>query len=72
MCTKTRQKRERPSVPLTTRIDIPVAQRLEAISQETGLAMSILIEKMLLFSLDHMRLVEVTRKDIVFGEVKAG
>ena len=34
MCTKTKQKRERPSVPLTTRIDIPVADRLAKISGE--------------------------------------
>ena len=71
MCTKTRQKRDRPSVPLTTRIDIPVAQRLEVICNETGLALSILMEKMLLYALDHMELVEVRRKDIAFKEVKA-
>lgn len=40
MCTRTRQKRERPSVPLTTRIDIPVADRLTRISEETGMALS--------------------------------
>ena len=58
-------------MPLTTRIDIPVAQRLEAICNETGLALSILMEKMLLYALDHMELVEVRRKDIAFKEVKA-
>ena len=70
MCTRTRQKRERPSVPLTTRIDIPVAERLNKISVETGTAMSILIEKMLLYALDHLTLKEVTRKEMVFEEGK--
>lgn len=66
MCTRTRQKRERPSVPLTTRIDIPVADRLTKISEETGLALSIVMEKLLLYALDHMQLVEVRRKEIAF------
>lgn len=68
MCTKTRQKRDRPSVPLTTRIDIPTAKRLEEISAETGLALSVLMERLLLYALDHLTLVEVTRKDIVFDK----
>ena len=68
MCTRTRQKRERPSVPLTTRIDIPVAERLTQISEETGLAMSVLMEKLLLYALDHLTLREVTRKEIAFKE----
>ena len=68
MCTKTRQKRERPSVPLTTRIDIPVAERLTQISAETGQALSIVMEKLLLYALDHMTLKEVTRKEIAFTE----
>lgn len=68
MCTRTRQKRERPSVPLTTRIDIPVAERLTKISEETGTAISIVMEKLLLYALDHMTLKDVTRKEIVFDE----
>ena len=68
MCTKTKIKRERPSVPLTTRIDIPVANRLSKISEETGQALSIVMEKLLLYALDHMQLVEVTRKDIAFKD----
>ena len=68
MCTKTKQKRERPSVPLTTRIDIPVADRLAKISEETGQALSIVMEKLLLYALDHMTLKEVTRKEIAFDE----
>ena len=68
MCTKTKQKRDRPSVPLTTRIDIPVADRLAKISEETGLALSIVMEKLLLYALDHMTLKEVTRKEIAFDE----
>ena len=70
MCTKTRQRRDRPSVPLTTRIDIPTAERLESICTETGTALSILMEKMLLYALDHMKLVEVTRKEIAFKDDK--
>ena len=66
MCTRTRQKRERPSVPLTTRIDIPVAERLEQISKDTGVAMSIMIERMLLYALDHVQLREVKKMDMVF------
>lgn len=68
MCTKTRQKRERPSVPLTTRIDIPVANRLTKISEDTGLALSIVMEKLLLYALYHVQLVEVKKLDIVFDE----
>lgn len=68
MCTKTKQKRERPSVPMTTRIDIPVAERLAKISEETGQALSIVMEKLLLYALDHMTLKEVTRKEIAFDE----
>ena len=66
MCTKTKMKRDRPSVPLTTRIDIPVADRLAKISEETGQALSIVMEKLLLYALDHMTLKEVTRKEIAF------
>ena len=68
MCTKTKQKRERPSVPLTTRIDIPVANRLTRISEETGLALSIVMERLLLYALDHTQLVEVKKLDIAFTE----
>ena len=68
MCTKTKQKRDRPSVPLTTRIDIPVADRLARISEETGTALSIVIERLLLYALDHMTVKEVLRKDMVFDE----
>lgn len=68
MCTKTKIKRERPSVPLTTRIDIPVADRLAKISEETGQALSIVMEKLLLYALDHMTVKEVMRKDMVFDE----
>lgn len=68
MCTRTRQKRERPSVPLTTRIDIPVADRLTKISEETGMALSIVMEKLLLYALDHTELVEVRRKEIAFKD----
>ena len=68
MCTKTKQKRDRPSVPLTTRIDIPVADRLAKISEETGQALSIVMEKLLLYALDHMTLKEVTRKEIAFKD----
>ena len=68
MCTKTKIKRERPSVPLTTRIDIPVADRLAKISEETGTALSIVIERLLLYALDHMTVKEVLRKDMVFDE----
>ena len=68
MCTKTKVKRERPSVPLTTRIDIPVADRLAKISEETGQALSIVMEKLLLYALDHMTLKEVTQKEIAFDE----
>ena len=68
MCTKTKMKRDRPSVPLTTRIDIPVADRLSKISEETGQALSIVMEKLLLYALDHMTLKEVTRKEIAFDE----
>ena len=68
MCTKTKIKRDRPSVPLTTRIDIPVADRLNRISEETGQALSIVMEKLLLYALDHMTLKEVTRKEIAFKD----
>jgi len=68
MCTKTKIKRERPSVPLTTRIDIPVADRLAKISEETGTALSIVIERLLLYALDHMTVKEVLKKDMVFDE----
>lgn len=68
MCTKTKQKRERPSVPLTTRIDIPVAERLAKISEETGQALSIVMEKLLLYALDHVKLAEVTRKEMQFDD----
>ena len=68
MCTKTKQKRDRPSVPLTTRIDIPVADRLNRISEETDQALSIVMKKLLLYALDHMTLKEVTRKEIAFDE----
>ena len=68
MCTKTKQKRDRPSVPLTTRIDIPVADRLMKISEETGQALSIVMEKLLLYALDHMTLKEVKKLDMVFDE----
>ena len=68
MCTKTKIKRDRPSVPLTTRIDIPVADRLAKICEETGQALSIVMEKMLLYALDHMQVVEVKKLDIVFDE----
>ena len=72
MCTKTKQKRERPSVPMTTRIDIPVAERLAKISEETGTAMSIVMERLLLYALDHMTVKEVMKKEMVFdGEGKA-
>ena len=71
MCTKTKIKRDRPSVPLTTRIDIPVADRLAKISEETGQALSIVMEKLLLYALDHMQLVEVTRKEIAFKDEEA-
>lgn len=72
MCTKTKQKRERPSVPLTTRIDIPVADRLNKISEETGQALSIVMEKLLLYALDHAELVEVRRKEIAFRDDDKG
>ena len=68
VCTKTKIKRERPSVPLTTRIDIPVANRLSKISEETGQALSIVMEKLLLYALDHMTLKEVTQKEIAVDE----
>ena len=68
MCTKTKIKRDRPSVPLTTRIDIPVADRLAKISEETGTALSIVIERLLLYALDHMTVKEVLKKDMVFDE----
>ena len=62
------EARPGPSVPLTTRIDIPVADRLAKISEETGTALSIVMEKLLLYALDHMTLKEVTRKEIAFDE----
>ena len=72
MCTKTKIKRDRPSVPLTTRIDIPTADRLAKISEETGTALSIVIERLLLYALDHMTVKEVMKKEMVFdGEGKA-
>ena len=68
MCTKTKIKRDRPSVPLTTRIDIPVADRLAKISEETGTALSIVMERLLLYALDHMTVKEVMKKEMVFDE----
>ena len=68
MCTRSRVKRERPSVPLTTRLDIPVAERLAQISEETGQALSIVMEKLLLYALDHLTLADVTRKEMRFDE----
>ena len=68
MCTKSRVKRDRPSVTMTTRIDIPVADRIAQICEETGQALSIVMEKMLLYALDHMQLVEVTRLEMQFDE----
>lgn len=68
MCTRSRVKRERPSVPLTTRLDIPVAERLTQISEETGQALSIVMEKLLLYALDHLTLADVTRKEMRFDE----
>lgn len=68
MCTRTRQKRDHPSVPLTTRVDVPTVNRINSICEETGLALSLVIEKLLLYALDRATLVEVTRKEIQFQD----
>ena len=68
MCTKTRQKRERPSLPVTTRVDVPTLNRINDICTETGQALSIVIEKLLLYALDHVQLEEVTRKEMRFKD----
>ena len=68
MCTKTRQKRDRPSLPVTTRIDVPTLDRINEICEETGQALSIVMEKLLLYALDHVQLAEVTRKEMKFDD----
>lgn len=68
MCTKTRQKRDRPSLPVTTRIDVPTLNRINELCEETGQALSIVVEKLLLYALDHVQLAEVTRKEMKFDE----
>ena len=68
MCTKTRQKRERPSLPVTTRVDVPTLNRINDICTETGQALSVVIEKLLLYALDHVQLEEVTRKEMRFKD----
>ena len=70
MCSKTRQKRDRPSVPVTTRIDIPTVDRINEICEETGQALSVVMEKLLLYALDHVQLAEVTKKEMIFGRAK--
>ena len=68
MCTKTRQKRERPSLPVTTRVDVPTLNMINDICTETGQALSVVIEKLLLYALDHVQLEEVTRKEMRFRD----
>ena len=68
MCTKTRQKRERPSLPVTTRVDVPTLNRINDICTETGLALSLVMEKLLLYALDHVQLEEVIRKEMRFKD----
>ena len=68
MCTRSRQKRERPSLPLTTRVDVPTINRINAICEETGLALSVVVEKLLLYALDHSTLAKVVKMDLVFKE----
>ena len=68
MCTKTRQKRERPSLPVPTRVDVPTLNMINDICTETGQALSVVIEKLLLYALDHVQLEEVTRKEMRFRD----
>lgn len=65
---RTCAKRERPNVPVTCRLDFDAADRVGRISEETGLPLSVVLEKLVLYALPRVVLAEVKRKEITFPE----
>ena len=45
-----------------------IINRINAICEETGLALSVVVEKLLLYALDHSTLAKVVKMDLVFKE----
>lgn len=65
---RTCAKRDRPNVPMTLRLAFDDADTVADISQETGLPVSVVLEKLVLYALPRVRLAEVTRKEMQFPE----
>lgn len=65
---RTCAKRERPNVPLTLRLSLADAETVADIAQETGLPVSVVLERLVLYALPRVRLAEVTRKEMTFPE----
>lgn len=68
---RTCAKRERPNVPVTCRLNFEDAEAVARIGEETGLPLSVVLEKLILYALPRVRLAPVTRMEIVFPEEEA-
>lgn len=72
MSTRKRVERTRPSAPVTCRLNLEHLSQIEEISAETGDTMAQVMEKLLLYALDHARVKYMARKTLTFdGEEEA-
>lgn len=66
---RTCARRDRPNVPVTTRLDFDKAEMIATLVEETGLPTSVVVEKLVLYALERVQLAEVTRKEMRFVEI---
>ena len=71
MAQETIQCVKRQTAPLSTRIDLAVVVRVQEICDATGLERSTVVGRLLTYALGHVKLVDVTRKEITFPEAEA-
>ncbi len=65
---RTCDKRERPNTPLTLRLDYDKADIIAELSEQTGKPMAAVLETMVLYALQHVRVADVVTKALVFTE----
>lgn len=66
---RTCEKRERPSAPITFRLEIDKIDRVDEIARDTGLPTSVVLEKLVLYALGRVKLKDVTKKEMAFEEM---
>lgn len=68
MCRMANGERAKPTVHVTTRVDLETATALENLVNETGLSRAGIVAQLLAFAVKNVRLETVTRKELRWGE----